>query len=255
MIGPERAPCAAMVSAARASSSPVVTPGRTAASSTRSTSATAAPARRRPSSCSGVSIDTSGRQARLLEAVVAGDEGGVAAAAGQQLVVGAALDDLAAGRGRRSGRRRGRWRAGARWRRGAALGEVVERLLHGALGAGVEGAGGLVEEQDGRVAQDRPGDRDALLLAAGEPVAALADDGVVALGQRGDEVVDARGAGRVLDLGVGRRRAGRSAGSRARWRGRGRSPGRPRPRRRPATRSAGRRCPCRRSVTRPRSGS
>src|SRR6476659_3204966 len=182
MIGPERAPCAAMVSAARASSSPVVTPGRTAASSTRRTSATTAPARRRPSSCSGVSIDTSGRQARLLEAVVASDEGGVAAAAGQELVVGATLDDLAAVEDEDLvGVADGGEPVGD-GHRGAALGEVVERLLHGALGAGVEGAGGLVEEQDGRVAQDGPRDRDALLLAAREPVAALADDGVVPLG-------------------------------------------------------------------------
>ena len=44
----------------------------------------------------------------------------------------------------------------------------------------------------------------ALLLAAGQPVAALADDGVVAVGQRGDHVVDLRGAARRVDLVVGR---------------------------------------------------
>ena len=66
---------------------------------------------------------------------------------------------------------------------GAALGEALERLLHRALGLGVEGAGGLVEHQDRRVAQHGARDRDALLLAAGEAVAALADHGVVALGQ------------------------------------------------------------------------
>ena len=75
-----------------------------------------------------------------------------------------------------------------------SCGQAVQRLLHGALGLVVQRAGGLVEHQHRRVAQDRPGDGDALLLAAGEAVAALADDGVVAVGQRRDEVVDLRGA-------------------------------------------------------------
>ena len=66
--------------------------------------------------------------------------------------------------------------------------------------------GRLVEHEDRRVAQDRARDGDALLLAAGEAVAALADDGVVALRQRGDHVVDARGFGGGLDLLVGRLR-------------------------------------------------
>ena len=81
---------------------------------------------------------------------------------------------------------------------------LVERLLHGALGLGVQRAGGLVEHQHRRVAQDRARDRDALLLAAGEAVAALADERVVAVGQRRDQVVDLRGARGVLDLLVGR---------------------------------------------------
>ena len=57
---------------------------------------------------------------------------------------------------------------------------VVEGLLHGALGLGVEGAGRLVEHQHPRVAQQGAGDREALLLPAGEAVAARADHGVVA---------------------------------------------------------------------------
>ena len=50
--------------------------------------------------------------------------------------------------------------------RRASAGELVERLLDRALGLVVERGGGLVEDQYGRVAQDRAGDRDALLLAA-----------------------------------------------------------------------------------------
>src|SRR5581483_4691383 len=43
-------------------------------------------------------------------------------------------------------------------------------------------------------------DGDALLLAAGEAVAALADDRVVAVGEAADEVVDVGGAGSARDL-------------------------------------------------------
>ena len=63
----------------------------------------------------------------------------------------------------------------------------VERGLHRALALGVEGGGGLVEEQDRRVLQDGAGDGDALALAAGERHAALADHGGVALRQGADE--------------------------------------------------------------------
>ena len=77
------------------------------------------------------------------------------------------------------------------------------RGLHGPLGLGVQRAGRLVEHQDPRVAQQRAGDRQPLLLPAGEPVPAGADDGVVAVGQRGDQVVDLRPAGGGLHLRVG----------------------------------------------------
>ena len=45
-------------------------------------------------------------------------------------------------------------------------------VLDSALGLGVQGAGGLVQDQHARVAQQGPGDGQALLLAAGEPVPA-----------------------------------------------------------------------------------
>ena len=70
----------------------------------------------------------------------------------------------------------------------------------------------LVEDHDGRVLQQHAGDGEPLLLAARQPVAALADDGVVAVGQRGDDVVDLRGPARRVDLVDRWRRAGRSAG-------------------------------------------
>ena len=50
-----------------------------------------------------------------------------------------------------------------------------ERLDNGVLGIGVERAGRLVEDQDRRVLEQRPGDGDALALAARQRRAALAD--------------------------------------------------------------------------------
>src|SRR5581483_8989922 len=61
--------------------------------------------------------------------------------------------------------------------------EPVERLLHLALRLGVERARRLVEHEDRRIAQDRACDRDPLLLAAREAIAALADDRVEAVGE------------------------------------------------------------------------
>ena len=86
--------------------------------------------------------------------------------------------------------------------------------LNQPLGTGVERAGGLVQDQDARVLQDDAGDGDALLLAAGELVAALADDGVVALGQLHDAVVDGGGACGGVDLLLRSRPSGRRRCSR-----------------------------------------
>ena len=56
-----------------------------------------------------------------------------------------------------------------------------QRLLHGQLAFRIERAGRLVEQQDGRIAQDGAGERDALALAAGQRHAALAEPRCVAL--------------------------------------------------------------------------
>src|SRR5690349_23629337 len=60
----------------------------------------------------------------------------------------------------------------------------------------VEVAGGLVQDHDGWVLEQHAGDGDSLLLAAGEAVAAIADEGAHAVRQRGHQLVDLRGAGR-----------------------------------------------------------
>jgi hypothetical protein len=79
--------------------------------------------------------------------------------------------------------------------RGAAALDRFQRRLDIGLGAAVERAGRLVEDQDRRVLDQGARDRDALLLAARELQAALADAGVEAVGERLDEAGD-RGAAR-----------------------------------------------------------
>ena len=58
---------------------------------------------------------------------------------------------------------------------GAPGHRLVERELDQALGRGVHGGGGVVEDQHARVREQRARDRQALALAAGERQAALAD--------------------------------------------------------------------------------
>ena len=84
--------------------------------------------------------------------------------------------------------------------RRAALHQDLQPLVDLLLDLDVDRAGGVVEHQDRRVDQQRAGDRDPLALAARQRVAALADDGVVALRQRVDELVGAGGASRRPDL-------------------------------------------------------
>src|SRR5207245_2283 len=72
--------------------------------------------------------------------------------------------------------------------------QPIQRALDERLALGVYRRERFVEHEDGRVAQQRACDRDALALTAGEPHAALADDGAVALGQPRDELVRVRRA-------------------------------------------------------------
>src|SRR5439155_773757 len=71
----------------------------------------------------------------------------------------------------------------------AALGQSVQGLQQSVFGFDVERAGRLVEDQNGRVLQQGARNRNALALAAGERRPALADHGVVAVGQTHDELV------------------------------------------------------------------
>ena len=82
----------------------------------------------------------------------------------------------------------------------AVLRHLLQIGLDGLFRMGVERRGRLVEQQDGRVLEDGPGNRHPLFLAAGQLQPPLADPGVVAVRQPDDEVVDMGHAGRLLDF-------------------------------------------------------
>ena len=91
--------------------------------------------------------------------------------------------------------------------RGSTLLQTLERLLNRRLVLRVDARQGFVEDQDGRVLQQRSSNCQALALAAREPHAALADQRVVSMRQVRDEAVRVGRAARPLQLaqgGVGR---------------------------------------------------
>ena len=107
----------------------------------------------------------------------------------------------------------------------AALERRGQRLLHRGLGLRVEVGGRLVEDHDPRLGQQQPGDRQALALAARQPVAALADHGVETVGQRAHEPRQPGLVERRPQVVVARHRARRSAGWPGSCRGTGGRPG------------------------------
>ena len=117
--------------------------------------------------------------------------------AATQLVVAPALDHLALVEHEDQVGVAGEQQVVRDHQRRAAAHQVADR--GGELG--VEARGRLVEHEHGGVGEQRAGDRDPLPLAAGQPPAALAEVGVVAVGQPLDELVRAGGPRRRLDLG------------------------------------------------------
>ena len=77
------------------------------------------------------------------------------------------------------------------------------------LRARIDRGQGVVENQDRRLQQDRPGDGQPLPLSARKIAAMFADDRVVAVRQFANELVGRGDAGRALDLLAASRRAGR----------------------------------------------
>mmetsp|Transcript_5229 Transcript_5229/g.12748 ORF Transcript_5229/g.12748 Transcript_5229/m.12748 type:complete len:296 (+) Transcript_5229:142-1029(+) len=80
------------------------------------------------------------------------------------------------------------------------LHQALDCLLHEALARRVQGARGLVQDDDRRVLAERAGDRHALPLAARKHAPAVPDVRVVALREVLDELVGVCEAGRLLDL-------------------------------------------------------
>ena len=87
-----------------------------------------------------------------------------------------------------------------------------QRPLHRDLGLAVQVGGRLVEDDDGRRLEQHPRDGQPLLLAAGEPVPAVADHGVQALRHAGHQVPDLRRPQRLRPARPRWPPAGRTAG-------------------------------------------
>src|SRR5262249_50443413 len=76
--------------------------------------------------------------------------------------------------------------------RRTALPERLEAVLNQRFALAVQARGGLVEDQNARIGENRPRDRDALTLTARKAYAALANDRVVALFECLDELITVR---------------------------------------------------------------
>ena len=73
------------------------------------------------------------------------------------------------------------------------------------LSGGIYSGGGIVQNENGRLAEHGPGDAQPLLLSAGDIGAALGEQGVEAVGQAHDKVVSLgvpRGLDHLLFRGV-----------------------------------------------------
>ena len=83
---------------------------------------------------------------------------------------------------------------------GPALGQVVKGPLDFGLGDGIQGGGCLVQNQNGRIFQEDPGDGHPLLLAAGQEGPPFAHIGVKPIGHSQDVVINFRLPGRLVHL-------------------------------------------------------
>src|SRR5699024_778093 len=68
------------------------------------------------------------------------------------------------------------------------VGDLLQKRLadHG-VGVGIHGGGGIVENQNLGLFEERPGDAKPLALAAGDVGAALLDVGIISVGEFADE--------------------------------------------------------------------
>ena len=128
---------------------------------------------------------------------------GVLPALREQLGVRAELDDLAVvDHGDPVGTHRCRETVGDE-DRGATLEQRVEAVLDLRLAAQIEVRGGLVEHEHAWAGEERARQREQLPFARRQGRAALVDEGVEALGETIDQLVQADGAAGLVDLLVG----------------------------------------------------
>ena len=86
---------------------------------------------------------------------------------------------------------------------GAALHQLIHALFDEGLGAGIDRAGGLVQDEHRRVGHGGPGDGQQLALALGQAGPVGGDQGIVALGQAADEGIRPGDGGGPLHLLLG----------------------------------------------------
>jgi hypothetical protein len=123
----------------------------------------------------------------------------VPAAGAEELGVAADLDDPALVHDRDPVSPLGRAQPVRDHDRRAPLQQQVERALHRDLGREVEVRGRLVEHHDPGLGQQGAGEREELAFTCGEVAAPLGEDGVEAVRQTGEEVVEADEPTRVED--------------------------------------------------------
>ena len=78
--------------------------------------------------------------------------------------------------------------------------EPFQRVQNGSFGFHVNGTGWLIQNQNGRVLQERPRNRNALAFAAGKAHAAFANNCFITAWQAENEIVRIGSLGRSHDL-------------------------------------------------------
>ena len=81
---------------------------------------------------------------------------------------------------------------------------LTEGLADQGISLGIHGTGAVVQNKDLRLAQDRTGNAQALLLPAGNIGTALLDIGIIPIGEGADKVIGLRQTTGVYQLLVGR---------------------------------------------------
>ena len=85
-------------------------------------------------------------------------------------------------------------------KRRAVSGDFIQGLKQPRLRAAIERAGRLIQDQDRRILEQHPGDRQSLALAAGKGAATLADPACETRGLAIDEIQRLRAACRIAQL-------------------------------------------------------